>query len=60
VHGAADLSAQDPADILGRLLGKPVRYQQIPLEALRETFLKRGASPLRRRRIRRHVPVVRS
>jgi len=45
VHGAADLSTQDQADILGWVLGKPIRYQQIPLEALREAFLKRGASP---------------
>jgi uncharacterized protein YbjT (DUF2867 family) len=45
VHGAADLSTQDQADILGRVLGKPIRYQQLPLERLREAFLKRGASP---------------
>ncbi len=45
VHGAADLSTQDQADILGGVLGKPIQYRQIPLEALRETLLKRGATP---------------
>jgi uncharacterized protein YbjT (DUF2867 family) len=45
VHGASDLSTQDQADILGRVLDKSIRYQQIPLEALREALLKRGASP---------------
>lgn len=45
VHGPEDLSAQDQVDLIGRVLGRPVRYQQIPPEALREAFLKRGASP---------------
>lgn len=45
VHGPEDLSAQDQAALLSRVLGRPIRYQQIPLEALRDTLLKRGASP---------------
>jgi uncharacterized protein YbjT (DUF2867 family) len=45
VHGPEDLGAQEQVDILSRVLGKPIRYQRIPPEALRDTFLKRGASP---------------
>jgi uncharacterized protein YbjT (DUF2867 family) len=45
VHGPEDLTAQEQVDIMSRVLGKPIRYQQIPPEALRDTFLKRGASP---------------
>jgi uncharacterized protein YbjT (DUF2867 family) len=45
VHGPEDLSAQDQVDLMSRVLGRSVRYQQIPPEALREAFLKRGASP---------------
>ena len=45
VHGPEDLSAQDQVELLSRVLGKPVRYQQLPPESLREAFLKRGASP---------------
>jgi uncharacterized protein YbjT (DUF2867 family) len=45
VHGPEDLSAQDQVGIMSRVLGKPVRYQQIPAAALRDAFSKRGASP---------------
>lgn len=45
VHGPEDLSAQEQVAILSRVLGKPIWYQQIPPEALRDTLLKRGASP---------------
>jgi uncharacterized protein YbjT (DUF2867 family) len=45
VHGPADVSAQDQVEVLSRVLGRPVRYQQLPPEALRAAFLKRGASP---------------
>jgi uncharacterized protein YbjT (DUF2867 family) len=45
VHGPEDLSSQDQADIIGRVLEMPVRYRQIPVEALRETLIKRGATP---------------
>lgn len=45
VHGPADLSAQDQVEILSHGLGQPIRYQQIPPEALRDHFLQRGASP---------------
>ncbi|RKH61284.1 NmrA family NAD(P)-binding protein [Corallococcus llansteffanensis] len=45
VHGPEDLSAQDLADILGRVLGRPVRCQQVPQDSVRDAFLERGASP---------------
>ncbi|NOK35389.1 NAD(P)H-binding protein [Corallococcus exercitus] len=45
VHGPEDLSANELADILGRVLGRPVRCQQVPSEAIRDAFLKRGMSP---------------
>lgn len=45
VHGPEDLSAIDQVAILSRVLNRPIRYQQIPAEALRENFLKRGATP---------------
>ena len=44
VHGAEDLSTHDQVETLTRVLGRPIRYQQIPVSALREAFLKRGAS----------------
>ncbi|NOK15494.1 NmrA family NAD(P)-binding protein [Corallococcus carmarthensis] len=45
VHGAEDLSAHELAGILERVLGTPMRCQQVPPEALRDAFLKRGMSP---------------
>lgn len=45
VHGPEDLSVDDQVAILSRVLGKTIQYRQIPPAALRDTFLKRGASP---------------
>jgi uncharacterized protein YbjT (DUF2867 family) len=45
VHGPADVTALEQAEVLSRTLGRPIRYQQIPAGALRDSFLKRGASP---------------
>jgi uncharacterized protein YbjT (DUF2867 family) len=45
VHGPADLSAQEQVETLSRVLGKPVTYQPVPVEQVKQTFLKMGASP---------------
>ncbi len=45
VLGPEDLSFNDMAAILSDVLGKPVRYQQIPFAALKENLLKGGMSP---------------
>ena len=42
--GPEDLSCNDMARILTEVLGKPVRYQQIPFEALKGQLLEHGAS----------------
>ncbi len=44
VLGPEDLSCNDMAGILSEVLGKPVRYQQIPFEALKSQLRERGAS----------------
>ncbi len=44
VHGPEDLSVSDQVEVLSRVLGTTIRYQRLPLEALRANFLKRGAS----------------
>ena len=44
VLGPEDLSCNDMAQILSEVLGKPVRYQQIPFEALKSQLTGRGAS----------------
>lgn len=44
VHGPEDLRVIDQLEVLGRVLGTPIRYTRLSLEALRENFLKRGAS----------------
>jgi uncharacterized protein YbjT (DUF2867 family) len=44
VLGPADLSANDMAQIMSEVLGKPVRYQQIPFEAYRSRFIELGMS----------------
>jgi uncharacterized protein YbjT (DUF2867 family) len=44
VLGPEDLSMNEMAGILTEVLGKPIRYQQITLEACRAQFLGRGAS----------------
>ncbi len=44
VLGPEDLSCDDMARIMSEVLGRPVRYQQIPVAALKERLLGRGAS----------------
>jgi uncharacterized protein YbjT (DUF2867 family) len=44
VLGPEDLSQDDLAAIMSEVLGKPVRYQQISLEAYKAQLLARGAS----------------
>lgn len=44
VLGPEDLSCNDMARIMSEVLGKPVRYQQISLDAFRANLLQRGAS----------------
>lgn len=44
VLGPEDLSHDDMARILSDVLGKPVRYQQIPLDALQAQFRQNGMS----------------
>jgi uncharacterized protein YbjT (DUF2867 family) len=44
VLGPEDLSANDMAQIMSEVLGKPVRYQQIPFEAYRSRFIELGMS----------------
>jgi uncharacterized protein YbjT (DUF2867 family) len=45
VQGPADLSPQDQAQILSRVLGKAIQYVRVPPESVKENFLKMGASP---------------
>lgn len=45
VHGPADLSLNDVADIIGKAIGRDVRYIQTTSEQAREMFLQLGASP---------------
>lgn len=42
VLGPEDLSADDQAQIMSEVLGRPVRFQQIPPEAFRSNLLDRG------------------
>lgn len=44
VLGPEDLSNQDMARIMSEVLGKPVRFQQIPVEAYKATLTGRGMS----------------
>ncbi len=44
VLGPKDISCNDMAEILSDVLGKPVRYQQIPFEALKSQISGQGAS----------------
>ena len=44
VLGPEDLSQNDMAQILSEVLGSPVRYQQIPFEALHSQLTSNGAS----------------
>ncbi|WP_211365719.1 NAD(P)H-binding protein [Pseudoxanthomonas suwonensis] len=44
VLGPEDLSSNDMARIMGEVLGRPVHYRQVPLEAYRAGFVQRGMS----------------
>ena len=44
VLGPEDLSLDDIAAITGEVLGRPIRYQQVPAEAYKAQLLKYGAS----------------
>ena len=44
VLGPEDISCDDMAQTLSDVLGKPIRYQQIPFEALKSRLLGQGAS----------------
>ena len=44
VLGPEDISCNDMAQILSSVLGKPVRYQQIPFEVLKSQIIERGAT----------------
>jgi uncharacterized protein YbjT (DUF2867 family) len=44
VLGPEDLSCNDMAETLSEVLGKPVRFQQVPLEAFKAGFISRNAS----------------
>jgi uncharacterized protein YbjT (DUF2867 family) len=44
VHGPADLSLSEVATILGRVLGRPVTYAQVPVQAAIEGMRKYGMS----------------
>jgi uncharacterized protein YbjT (DUF2867 family) len=44
VLGPEDLSFNDMAQIMSEVLGKPVRFQQIPFEAYKSRFIELGMS----------------
>ncbi|MDB5553894.1 MAG: NAD-dependent epimerase/dehydratase family protein [Rhizobium sp.] len=44
VLGPEDLSQEDMARIMSEALGKPVRFQQIPIDAFKAQLLERGSS----------------
>lgn len=44
VHGPDDLSQSDAATVLGESIGKPLQYQETPMEMFREVLKNMGAS----------------
>jgi uncharacterized protein YbjT (DUF2867 family) len=44
ILGPEDLSFNDMAQIMSQVLGKPVRFQQIPFEAFKTRLLENGMS----------------
>ncbi|MFD7999467.1 NmrA family NAD(P)-binding protein [Streptomyces mirabilis] len=44
VLGPEDLSFEDMARIMSEVLGKPVRFQYVPVESFRDTLTRRGMS----------------
>lgn len=45
VHGPADRTMQDAADVFSEALGRPVQYQQVSPEAVAEGLVSMGATP---------------
>jgi uncharacterized protein YbjT (DUF2867 family) len=45
VHGPADVSGEEAAAVIGKALGRSVRYVQVTGEQARESLLKMGVSP---------------
>lgn len=45
IHGPRDLTHADAASIIGDVLGREVRYVQVPLDAVVESFRDMGATP---------------
>lgn len=45
VHGAADLTPDQAAQIIGDVAGKAIRYVQVPAEQVLQTLLQMGATP---------------
>lgn len=44
VHGPADLSFNDMARVMSKVLGRPIRYQGVPGPAYKATLIEHGAS----------------
>ncbi len=44
VHGPADLSFNEMARVMTRVLGRPIRYQQVPESAYQASLVEHGAS----------------
>jgi uncharacterized protein YbjT (DUF2867 family) len=44
VHGAADVTFAEAANILTEVMGKNIRYIQVPAEAMRQSLLEMGTS----------------
>ena len=44
VHGPADLSCNDMAQIMAQVLGKPVRFQEVPGPGYKASLMKHGSS----------------
>ena len=44
VHGPADLSFNDMAEVMTKVLGRPIRYQAVPGTATKAMFMEHGAS----------------
>ena len=45
VHGPRDLSSNEQAQLIAEALGRPVRYTQIPVEAVKQAMAGFGMSP---------------
>ena len=45
IHGPRDLSSNEQAELLSQALGRPVRYTQVPVEAIKQAMAGFGMSP---------------